>query len=734
MNFVRKTSKIFAAIAIFAIVLSFASCGLFGGALELESFTVDRSSIKTSYLIGEEIDFSGIRANVKYSDASLNTTYTYEDLTITYPDDITATEGTKEVSVSFDDPHLNVKQETKVQITVSKDGSEVTEPQFVVQFEKPEGITAFENSNKAAGTLAYGTPGFESEFAVGEQTYVIGNENAFKLNPIFAILNEAGLPEETSSFYSSVKISIINGDDEIELTSTEGEGNIVNFFDGEKLIVSVDTFKGEYNFTDAALGSKVVISVTPSEEYYIYDGNAVTLEASIIKAYNVYEAWELAVIHNHNSTYDDFKIEKGIAGFNVSGVVLHNDLKLTADDVPASFFYTSEKDVVYTMTLNGETKTKTVPAGTKYLIDGKYIYERSGVGDFVLEGNFFAIDATEFPLVASPAVFGKDAGKDYGVDFSNAALFRFESTAYRAGLTKPEDVAEVKFNNLQILGNAARDSYLDAEDKLASAGGLIFAKSSNFTELTIDNVVGNSFFITYFVDYGGEMYVNDVKCYDSYQNAAFAWGDVILDVNNSYFEGCGGPAVISMSVVKSEPHYHPTVTVNGTTTKTSLTGEEVWFVAVGADKLIGPIKALSTALKGANIGSFVDGNGNMNILGLLMAEGNGVESVGDLRAQGSILFDDKGITRFDGDPSWEAMKYITNQALSAGSTQLPPFLTVNNGESSYTIYTDGTNFYDLQGRALGTDASHQALMAAFMTADTITLTQGGLSVVFAFYH
>ena len=115
MNFVRKTSTIFAAIAIFAIVLSFASCGLIGGALKLESFTVDRSSIKTSYLIGEEIDFSGIRANVKYSDASLNTTYTYEDLTITYSPDITSTEGTKEVIVSFDDPHLNVKQETKVQ-------------------------------------------------------------------------------------------------------------------------------------------------------------------------------------------------------------------------------------------------------------------------------------------------------------------------------------------------------------------------------------------------------------------------------------------------------------------------------------------------------------------------------------------------------------------------------------------------------------------------------------------
>ena len=108
--YLKKTLKFIAILATLALILSFAACVQPKGKLELTSFTVDRSSVKTNYLVGEEIDFSGIRATAKYSDESLNKTYTYNELTITYAEDITATTGDKEVIVSFMDPHLNVKQ------------------------------------------------------------------------------------------------------------------------------------------------------------------------------------------------------------------------------------------------------------------------------------------------------------------------------------------------------------------------------------------------------------------------------------------------------------------------------------------------------------------------------------------------------------------------------------------------------------------------------------------------
>lgn len=733
---IRNLTKILLFITVFALVLPLAACG--NGALKLESFTVDRSSVKTAYLVGEEIDFSGIKATAKYSDETLNKVYTYNELTITYADDITATAGNKEVTVSFDDPHLNVKQETKVTITVTEEGGETpAEPLVAVQFEKPQGLTQFASTNASAGTLKYGDAGFFGEFAVGGKTYVIGNQNAFKLNPRFAVLSEDGESvEELAQFFAVVEIAVEKDGAYVALTKTAGEGNSVTYSDGETLIATVDTYKGTYQFSADAAGMKVKISVLPSDEYYIASTpfNAVTLEANVVEAYNVYDAFELSLIDNYNEAWNDFRTQHGIAGIAVSGIVLHANLKLTADDMPASYFYTTEKEVVYTNTVSGETVT--VPAGTKYLQDSLNVYDRHSAEDFMIEGNFFTIDLKEVPLVPSPAVFGADADRDYGSDFSNTSLFRFKTSTWGDLTTNTvlEDVAKVNVNNLAIVGNAKRDNLVDANENLASAGGLIFFKSSYLSQVKMDNIVGNSFFITYFAECG-DMEISNVKCSDSYQNAAFVYGRSNVSIADSYLEGCGGPVIINSSVINHE--FYPSTTTTNTMIVTHVTGEEIWFTAVGANSLVGSIKGLGMGLAQAGFGNIVDANGKMNIKGLLMAEGsNAAEIVTGIDAQGAIFFDKHGISRFATEDNliWAAIKQISAGAQMMGA-QMPPFFTVQDAEgNTHTIYFNGQTFVDLQGRALGTDASHMALAAAFTTADTIVLTQGGLSVVFEMYH
>ena len=723
-------------ITVFALVLPLAACG--GGSLKLESFTVDRSSVKTAYLVGEEIDFSGIKATAKYSDETLNKVYTYNELTITYADDITATVGNKEVTVSFDDPHLNVKQETKVTITVTQEGGETpTEPLVAVQFEKPYGLIQFASTNASAGTLKYGDAGFFGEFAVGGKTYVIGNENAFKLNPKFAVLSEDGESvEELAQFFSVIEIAVEKEGAYVALTKTAGEGNSVAYSDGETLIATVDTYKGTYQFSADAAGLKVKISVLPSEEYYIATTpfNPVTLEANVVEAYNVYNAFELSLVDNYNEDWTDFRTQHGIADVAVSGIVLHANLTLTADDMPASYFYTTEKEVVYTNTVSGETVT--VPAGTKYLQDCLNVYERHSVEDFMIEGNFFTLDLREVPLVPSPAVFGADADKDYGSDFSNTSLFRFESVNWDelTANTPAEAVAKINVSDLAIVGNAKRDNLVDANENLASAGGLIFFKSSYLSQTKMDNIVGNSFFITYFAECG-DMEISNVKCSDSYQNAAFVYGRCNVAIADSYLEGCGGPVIINSSNINHE--WYPTTTTTNTLAVTHVTGEEIWFTAVGATSLVGSIKGLGMGLAQAGFGNIVDANGKMNIKGLLMAEGTSAsEIVTGIDAQGAIYFDEHGISRFvtADNLTWAAIQQISAGAQMMGA-QMPPFFTVQDAEgNSHTIYFNGQTFVDLQGRALGTDMSHAALATAFATADTVVLTQGGLSVVFELYH
>ena len=768
----KKIMKLIALVAIVAMVLTVASCSLLKGNLELKSFTVNGNSVKTNYLVGEKVDFSGIKAIAKYSDETLNKEYTYNELTFTYPEGITEenlTETAREVEVwvSFKDPHLNVEQKAKFTVKVTTEPVIEADPAIAIQFEKPGTLTYFEASNKINADLKYGDAGFSSQFAIGGKTYKIGNENTFRFNPRFAVLNEEGTePKPLDNFFSVVELSVKKDGAYVALTATAGEGNTVSYYDGETLIATVDTYKGTYTFAPATEGLNVKISVLPSAEQYIFDSfNPVVLEAEIIKAYNIYEAWELAVVDNDNTderegnadwndtrVWDEFKTEKGIAGVTVSGIVLHADLHLTTDDVPEAFFMTSDKDIVYTNVTkdqngNATTETKTVPAGTKYLYDWSDIYRHiCAPGEtFVMEGNFFSISLANFPLIPSPAVFGQEGVKDdYGSDFSNSELFRFINGAEDAG----EGYPEVNVQNLNVIGNAARDNWRDSEGSLVSAGGLIFLKA-NHVVTNFDNIIGNSFFITYFADNNSVMNVSNVKCYDSYQNAIYMWADSKMTVVDSYFSGAGGPMAIVASPKIDSVYTSPSFVANNSIFETHVHTQSVWVEAVNGSAILAGIDTLSSQLSANGLGSlFIKDstsiyNNTINIQGLLMPEGSDAAVViGGVDAQGSLSINGKGVDRNQAENVlWQTIVAITKGSMqfdgegNANPLTIPPFMTVYDAQgTAYTVFSDGTALYDLQFRPIGTDASHQAIMAAFMTSDTIVLTQGGISVVLEFYH
>ena len=725
-------SKILAIVAVLAMMFSLAACQ---GTLALESFTVDRSTIKTSYEIGEEIDFSGIKATAKYSDASLNKVYTYGELTITYDENITATEGTKYVTVSFNDPHLNVKQETQVKIQVATGGADGN-LLVLAGFETPVFITNFNDANATGNKLEYGSAGFLGEFVKGGCKYVIGNENEFKFVPVVSVL-DGRVVTELDRFYASVEISINRDGTYAALSTVDGENNIIEYFDGETLIATVNTYEGVYNFSAAAVGTEVKISVLPSAEYYIYDSEdfaAVELEAKIVKAYNVYEAWQLAIIDDVNDAWNDIKSENGILGVTVSGIVLHNDIAITVDDVPASYFYTTETDIIYKKNTNGVLEEKVIPAGTKYLIDSTNVYHRANPSDFLIEGNYFSINLSGFPVVPSPGVFGSNSGRDYGSDFSNATLFKFDSSRGSSdanGVTP----ANVTINNISLIGNASRDNWVDSTESLASAGGLIMIKSSWYTKTTMDNVIGHSFFISYFSDAYATLTAKNVKCYDSYQNAGMVWGAATLIFEDSFLNGSGGPIVIATSEYADDRN--PTLILKNTIAETHLSGSELWFTATGANAFISQITAIGSLLENNGFGNFVDAKGNMNIMGLLMAHAYKAEDiVTGVDAKGYMFFDNNGINRDLSDPVWQAIYATTKGAMAGG--QIPPFLTVNGADGNIIgaiMYAGEYNLVDVSTGTIFTPGSAPAeLTAIFQAAKSITLTQGGMSITFDFYH
>ena len=723
---------------------------------EIASATVN--GYDSLYEHNSTIDFSGITVTVVYLDG---TTLTLDFTKLTIGDVSTATPGKKVVSVSFID-------EVNAETYNTAFETEVLEPKkSVTAFEKPDTLTAFDSDNTSAGTAKYGDSGFSGQFALGGQLYVIGDDNAFVMIPTVTV-DEDGIDKDLDKFFADVDIFVWDGTKYV--LAEKSANSIANYtytVDGVT-VATVDLYNGEYFF--AKPFDRVKISVMPSARYYdnTESFNPVVLEAQVIDAYNVYNAQQLSVIDTSGrQEWTDYKALNGLSGINPAGLVLHNDISIKYTDVPAEFFYKSDASVTYYNNVTGEHMDYANNAGMNYLIDGTVLYDRVGSADFVIQGNFFTISAANFPLVASPSIFGKEAEKDYGSDYSNSSLFRFETIldSY-VSADKVPDKAIVTIENVAFIGNAARDSWtielVKGEEvtnptELVTAGGLILVKSTNHAITTFSNVINNCFFISYMPDYEGTINLNSVKCYDSYQNAAFVWSDSVLEVKDSYFNGTGGPIIIAQSVdIDGVGYLNPQATLTNTKLETALSGEEVWFKAVGATGVVPQIKSIGGGLDQLVNGAgkmlnpsldlhanIMDASGKMNIKGALMNNAKSAgEALTDIHVQGNILTDGTGINRWHSgenlDPVWAT---IYGAIVSGAKPELagaPILVAYDESGAPQVLIYDGnaiSGFCDINGNAIGTDlATQAAIIQTFATADEVVLYMGGLAILFDLYH
>ena len=702
--------------------------------------TSEVSGVETSYTQGDTVDFSGITVELTYADGTKKT-LTYADLTLTGVENLTATAGEKLVTAAYVDPITGVRETLDIRITVKEPAKKIA------SFEKPQAIVDTYEGNKAnAGTTNYGNVNFSGQFSNGNGIYVIGDDNKFIFMPQLKVFNPVNnLPGTEAYFWTEVTIYVYENNGYVELAPRATDNSdIIEYYDGlNNLMVTVDTYSQTYQFTDKAVGKQVKLSVLPDHTRYTSTNpvSPAVLEAKVVDAYNVYSAKDLCLFdndpssHSYNNTvtWETFKEANGYEGIHVNGLILHTDIHLTADDVPQEFFHVTTKDITYYSFETG-VAVKTVPAGTRYLRDGSDLYRRIGNGTFLFEGNYFTLSTANFPIVPSPNVFG---GPDsltnvmgYGSDFSNSTLFRFGNGTEGGG--------KATFNNLAVIGNAGQDKIVDAasQGNLVSAGGLIFMKAWT-SEVTCNNMIGNSHFIAYFTETNGTMNLNQVKFYDAYQTTLFMWDTSYINVTTSYFNGSGGPMVIMESVDAEQVmdvYSIPRLIVDDISVfETHLTGMEPWFAAVNAGAIVGKIQTLSAGLQQANLGSLMNAEGKMNIISALIADGtNAAEIVTNGWAQGVMLFGDDGLNRtfVEGEASALWYSILTHPAFSDPNVAAP-FLTVINDGVATTIYIDANN---IPRNAATNDVIGAAELLAFQASDTVILSQGGISVYFTLYQ
>ena len=670
------------------------------GGLSLTSFALVETSVDKEYIIGDEVDFSNIQVNIKYSDASYNKTLGFSDLTLTYAQNLTASAGEKTVTFKYVDTVLNnATREGSFIVKVYRSVYDF-ENYEVVEYTDPVALTARKNVINKAGTASHGDAEFSGQFFSDETvdtTYYVGDDNVFKFVPSLTVLDENYEEEVLPMFRSSVKISVKVENVYQELTANAiADTDKIEYALGAEVLVTVDTIKNEYQFATNgnAIGKEFKIEVVPATNYGYTGSKVSTIEVKVIDAFNVYKAKDLSVIDNVQDVWATKKQEWGLQNVTVAGVVLHDDITILESDVPDELFHQAEKTVTFT----DGTTSQTINAGDKVLKDHAYLYERNQNGNFAIQGNYFTISVAQLPVVGANVVFNDtnpESSPGYGGDYSNSALFCFEGMVES---TETNDFINYTVENLSLIGNAFRNE-LQYNGEPLSGGGLVMFKGRKAVS-NLNNVISNSFFIAYMPHSEKTtlsrsiVNLNHIKCYDSYQNAGFIWNNGEVNASNSYIENSGGPLfIIQDGEGDTHAENSPALHLTNTVAKSLVQGEEFWFKAMNADQKVKEIKPLNGLLEGIAaatkdtplyVNKSMVVNDKMNVIAVTMGQGDITSAIGNPATRGVVTIDTFVHNREDAtyrDAAFEGVLAMGAPALKVDTTSGPSPMLAYMGEN-----------------------------------------------------
>ena len=532
--------------------------------------------IEEEYEIGSTPDFTGIKATVTYSDGTTKDV-TYADLTVGTID--TSAPGSQNLAISYEGFVIYVV------ITI------------------PEPAPTYDITGALLPSAITNRNEYKKSFKDLTQVYVIGDDNAFTLA---LIINAFDQNDDMVSGIEYIGASIVYlvGDDGEQIVGTD--------------YVTVDEFKHTFDFTEAAIGKTFRIVTRPSEitDEDMLEDVTNELVVKIVDGYNITNAKELNIITNTNDDINEDGVGEQLEVVNtflqnnlitrpenLKGVVLHNNLLITAKDLPQEYFITYTKD--------GETKTE--------LYDWLSVYHRTLTAanpTFNIYGNYYTLYSYELPCVVA---YGFGNQED---DYSNSELFKFEVET-----SLFVDGADFSGFGANLYDVGLVDSHPNSNDDAVSdrsMRGLIGIKVES-TTLNVTNTKIEKFFNSVNVAYDySTLNLDKVIFYNAWHGHLFIWADnshqedgdepwashkpIHVNIKDSDLTKCGGPVILAQNNNPDKPrNKNSNITTNideNSHLESWVTGEEAWFKAVGASQIAGQIKVLSNllTLSGANFG------------------------------------------------------------------------------------------------------------------------------------
>ena len=490
----------------------------------------------------------------------------------------------------------SVTQDTQVTITATIEGQSDVKFDFVLTVTFVESsddiyvkqITMNKNFVDYYTNKGENTQNIEQQFQVMNKDYLVGDDNYIEFKPVtkFMKFNSVGELEDFNykgEWIYDLTISVKNDDDTYSVVDN-----------ASTLIDSVDYVHCKVDFSEEAIGKTFKVKVEPgkltqnqknSEDYDSY--YVVNYDVVITDGFNVYDSKELCYIDNRTNEYgvawNAYKEANGLSTiYHPSNIILHSNITLTLDNLPDIFYY----DATDTDFPTDGAEAARVNHSMRDWVSIYYRYlDRNS--SFNIFGNYFTLDTSSLPVILYEE--NEPTAAD-GLIISNSELMTIE--AYVHSTSENTDAPTSLFKDFYIKGNASR-----TEDS-TKGGGLIFTKH-NSVKTTYDNVISRSWYITFFSEDNiyDEFVVQNSKAYDSYSNFMYVWGSSNVLLKDSYFSGCGGPAIIADDVTSNGTGHRPSnVKIENCDITANVAGTEGWFQGYGAVSAAGQIKSLSDLL------------------------------------------------------------------------------------------------------------------------------------------
>lgn len=527
---------------------------------------------------GAEIDYSKINIVATLDDGTTET-LPLTDKSVSYNRIDTSTIGAKTLTVRYSG------KEDQTTITVVA-GQVDVETVIITEYNNTDGYNEYLEAKKEQSNK-------QLEFYNRNELYKVGTANGYVFLPVVTAIDESENEVPIDKVDTTFKLYLKDDEDFTELTGDSLNTYLSNVEDNT------------YYFKAAAEHEVFKLEVTLADHYILIDediATTVTQVFEVVSGYNVYDVRGLSVLDNRNvkswASLKEHKFAwdngKKLSDFtDVEQVILHNNITITAGDLPSNYFWKEGDSASKEGSVSFDDALKRSPEDLRAYLAGslKEVYlgedweEKSDIhqrGLFVsdgigLSGNYLKID-----YVANVNEQG-EKGLYIVHDFNQVAgetLRTYPETHYSVVCYRHEgvDMSTIKGNH--TIENVYFVGQTNKTEKTTIPAGLMMV-SSNIDGLNINNVIGAKWFCNFTLDgvNTATLTVDGCKLYDSFSQMVYSYRSKEITITNSEMKGAGGPImIITTRTGGGSAVTNTTVNIDSTANMESwLSGGEMWF-------------------------------------------------------------------------------------------------------------------------------------------------------------